>query len=97
MALLTSIPRALAPDKGVGTMITPAHSSNAGAGGKAAASEAPSTRRVGGPQPTPRSPMKAVNLELPDYVWTELKIRAAHRQTSVRHVVMTALKEQVHN
>ncbi|MEA2879467.1 MAG: hypothetical protein QOF14_4663 [Hyphomicrobiales bacterium] len=40
---------------------------------------------------TPRSRMKTTNLELPDYVWTELKIRAADRQTSVRHVVMTAL------
>ena len=36
--------------------------------------------------------MKTVNLELPDYVWTELKIRSAHRQTSVRHIIMTALK-----
>jgi hypothetical protein len=25
-------------------------------------------------------------------VWTELKIRAAHKQTSVKHIVMTALK-----
>jgi plasmid stability protein len=33
-----------------------------------------------------------VNLELPDYVWTDLKIRAAHKQTSVRHIVMTALQ-----
>ena len=41
---------------------------------------------------TPRSRMKTVNLELPDYVWTDLKIRAAHKQTSVRHIVMTALK-----
>lgn len=36
--------------------------------------------------------MKTVNLELPDYVWSDLKIRAAHQQTSVRHIVMTALK-----
>ncbi|HEV7276573.1 MAG TPA: hypothetical protein VGN80_09825 [Devosiaceae bacterium] len=42
-------------------------------------------------QPTPRSRMKTLNLELPDYVWTELKIRAAQRQTSLRHVVMAAL------
>jgi hypothetical protein len=40
---------------------------------------------------TPRSRMKTVNLELPDYVWTELKIRAVQRQTSLRHVVMQAL------
>jgi hypothetical protein len=36
--------------------------------------------------------MKTVNLELPDYVWTELKIMAVQQQTSLRHVVMTALK-----
>lgn len=42
-------------------------------------------------EPTPRSRMKTLNLELPDYVWTELKIRAAQRQTSLRHVVMAAL------
>jgi len=41
---------------------------------------------------TPRSRIKTVNLELPDYVWTDLKVRAAHKQTSVRHIVMTALK-----
>jgi len=35
--------------------------------------------------------MKAVNLELPDYAWTELKIRAAKEQVSVRHIIMTAL------
>lgn len=42
-------------------------------------------------EPTPRARMKTLNLELPDYVWTELKIRAAQRQTSLRHVVMAAL------
>ncbi|MEZ5817402.1 MAG: hypothetical protein R3D44_10000 [Hyphomicrobiaceae bacterium] len=44
------------------------------------------------PGATPRSRMKTVNLELPDYVWTDLKIRAAHAQSSVRHIVMAALK-----
>ncbi len=40
---------------------------------------------------TPRSQMKTVNREVPDYVWTELKIRVARSQVSVRHVVMSAL------
>lgn len=39
------------------------------------------------------SRLKTVNLELPDYVWTELKIRAAHQQTSLKHVVMKALRK----
>lgn len=43
---------------------------------------------------TPRSRMKTINLELPDYVWTDLKIRSAHQQVSVRHLIMHALKGQ---
>lgn len=35
--------------------------------------------------------MKSFNLELPGYGWTELKIRAAQRQTSLKHVVLSAL------
>jgi hypothetical protein len=36
--------------------------------------------------------MRAVNVELPDYVWIELKMRAAREMVSVQHVMMTALK-----
>jgi hypothetical protein len=43
---------------------------------------------------TPRSRMKPVNIELPDYAWTDLKIRAAKEQVSVRHIIMAALREQ---
>jgi hypothetical protein len=42
---------------------------------------------------TPRSAMHKINFEAPDYLSTELKINAAHKQTSVRHVIMTALRE----
>ena len=42
---------------------------------------------------TPRSRMKALNIELPDYAWTELKIRAAKEQVSVRHIIMAALTQ----
>ena len=55
-----------------------------------ATTDAPETRAGGGP--TPRSRMKSVNLELPDYVWTDLKIRAAREAVSVRHILMTALR-----
>jgi hypothetical protein len=37
--------------------------------------------------------MKSLNLDLPTYAWTEMKIRAAQQQTSLRHVVMTALRK----
>lgn len=83
----------LARDKGVGTMIKTTEPEPQGEkGGSAVARPAP----VILPEPpakgaTPRSRMKSSNIELPDYVWTELKIRAAQRQSSVRHIVMTAL------
>ena len=37
--------------------------------------------------------MKSVNVELPDYAWTELKIRSAHQQASVRDIIMAALQK----
>ena len=44
-------------------------------------------------QATPRSRMKSLNVELPDYVWVELKSRAAREMVSVRHVIMRLLTE----
>lgn len=96
----------LARDKGVGAMVKasdaqPPPEPKAGQGAMPAASRTappatrPAPRAEAKPpehEPTPRSRMKTVNLELPDYVWTDLKIRAAHAQTSVRHIVMAALQ-----
>lgn len=59
-----------------------------------AASPAPGSTERQATEATPRSRMKAVNIELPDYAWTELKIRAAKEQVSVRHIIMSALREQ---
>lgn len=84
----------LARDKGVGALVKPA----AGRGRQTPhtqleVSPPSDTAQVSNePQPTPRSRMKAVNIELPDYAWTELKIMAAKEQVSVRHIVMMALK-----
>ena len=58
------------------------------------ASAAPSSTERQATEATPRNRMKAVNIELPDYAWTELKIRAAKEQVSVRHIIMSALREQ---
>ncbi|OCK55440.1 hypothetical protein [Bradyrhizobium sp. LMTR 3] len=79
----------LAREKGVGTLQKPQKQGEQGP-------KTPSPVEALLPEPpasgaTPRERMKPLNTELPDYVWTELKIRAAHRQTSVRHVIMTAL------
>ena len=78
----------LAAEKGVGTIVKPV------ANGAGESKQAPKPQPQSGAATdtaTPRSEMKSLNLELPGYVWTELKIRAAQRQTSLKHVVMSAL------
>lgn len=79
----------LAADKGVGSLVKPLVN-GAGEGTRAAPAK-PKAEKAADAGGTPRSEMKSLNLELPGYVWTELKIRAAQRQTSLKHVVMTAL------
>lgn len=86
----------LAREKGVGALVKPV-ANRAGEAPRAEAKALPQTDTAqvsGDTQPTPRSRMKAVNIELPDYAWTDLKIRAAKEQVSVRHIIMTALKAQ---
>ena len=80
----------LAQDKGVSTLVTPQDLPQPGRD-----NAQPQAEPVIDPEtiPTPRSQMKNLNVEVPDYVWRDLKIRAAHRQTSVRHVLMLALKD----
>jgi hypothetical protein len=36
--------------------------------------------------------MKPLNIEVPDYAWIALKMRAAQEMVSVRHIIMSALK-----
>ena len=43
-------------------------------------------------QSTPRVRMKTLNIEVPDYAWIAIKMRAAQEMVSVRHVIMLALK-----
>lgn len=73
----------LAQDKGVATMVKPVPEQEAQV----------TPEPVLDPEsiPTPRSEMKNLNIEIPAYVWTELKVRAAHRGTTIRHVIMTSL------
>jgi hypothetical protein len=77
----------LAADKGVGALVKPV----ANRTGVGATRDQPRATSEGAPDVTPRSDMKSLNLELPAYVWTDLKIRAAQHQTSLKHVVMSAL------
>jgi hypothetical protein len=78
----------LAAEKGVGTIVKPVAN---GAGEGTSAPKPQPNADAATDAATPRSEMKSLNLELPGYVWTELKIRAAQRQTSLKHVVMSAL------
>jgi hypothetical protein len=86
----------LAREKGVGKLETPVRiDSRAGEGAAQVHPPALTSTIVQyADAATPRSKMKKVNFELPDYVWTELKIRAAHKQSSVRHVLMEALQTE---
>jgi hypothetical protein len=43
---------------------------------------------------TPRSRMRGLKIELPDYVWVALKKKAAEEMVSLRHVIMTALRDK---
>ncbi len=80
----------LAETKGVAKLVKPiANRAGEAAPKRQAATADKVVRSVGA---TPRARMKTINLELPDYVWTDLKIRAAKEQVSLRHIVMTALR-----
>lgn len=86
----------LAADKGVGKKQKPP-AGNGGAPAHAAVARPQTTELTDVPAAdsgaTPRSRMKGSNLELPDYLWTDLNIHAARIQTTVRHVTMAALKD----
>lgn len=80
----------LAEQKGVATLVKRAQETDEGA---------TLTRKpepVVDPEtiPTPRNRMKNFSIEIPDYVWKELKVRAAHRGTTIKHVIMTSLRAE---
>jgi hypothetical protein len=52
------------------------------------------TLRTAPKQATPRSRMKGLKIELPDYVWVALKKRAAEDMVSLRHIIMIALRDK---
>lgn len=83
----------LARNKGVATMVKTPPAAEEGMQAVVQASKAPEPVD---PElvPTPRSQMKNLNIELPDYVWRELKVRAAHRGTTIKHVIMTSLRAE---
>jgi len=82
----------LARDNGVGKFEKPLLNTGAEEGKPAAHVRAPKPANAQAPASKAAAKLKTVNLELPDYVWTELKIRAARQQSSLKHVVMKALR-----
>jgi hypothetical protein len=91
----------LAREKGVSTLVKPAQGEQGARISETSPAPAPAIASPGmatAPsdasfeEAPARTPMKTLNVELPDYVWTALKIRAAERKTSVRYVIMDALR-----
>ena len=88
---------AKAVEKGIPTLVTPKPEAiDPLAAAPAAADGKPTPRKAGragaSAQSTPRGRMKTLNIEVPDYAWIEIKMRAAREMVSVRHIIMTALK-----
>ncbi len=90
---------ARAAEKGIPTLVNPKAEPPAEVQPPATpnASEDPAPRKTGrgaAKEATPRSRMKGLKVELPDYVWIALKKRAAEEMVSLRHIIMTALREK---
>jgi hypothetical protein len=84
----------LAQRKGVGTLMKPANEAGEGARQQPRVQSAAKPEPAIDPDtiPTPRTQMQSVKIEIPDYVYTELRVRAAHRRTTIKHVIMTSLR-----
>jgi|GEM_PF-3582323 len=77
-----------AQDKGIPTLVTPQP--------KTKTTRKPSrtkTQNDTGLVATPRRRMRALTIEIPDYVWIDLKTRAAIEMISVRHLIMKSLQD----
>ena len=88
---------AKAAEKGIPTLVTPkAEPPTAEEPPMPRLAAAPAPRKPGRAQTqsTPRSRMKGLKIELPDYAWIALKKRAAEDMVSLRHIIMMALRAQ---
>lgn len=88
----------LAAKKGIGRLQGPAEPLKIGAPAPAPADTTPEPATTPAaplaPQPTPRSRIRSMNLELPDYVMRSLKEMALRDDCSVRHIIMRALAKE---
>lgn len=87
-----------AAEKGIPTLVKPAAVDPAIAAGIAVQTANPVAKPAKrAPLPKPvrqRDRMVSLNVEVPAYVWIELKTRAAQEMMSVKHFTLRALREQ---
>ena len=77
-----------AQEKGIPTLVTPQPKNKSIRKPAVAVTESEPAAEA-----TPRARMRALTIELPDYVWIELKTRAARKMISVRHLIMRMMQE----
>ncbi len=77
----------LALKKGVGKLIKPSVSSQ----------NPPSQPEPVSANTSPRTVMRPIKLDVPDYVWEELKIQSVTDRCSMRYIIMKALKASGYN
>ncbi len=86
---------AKAAEKGIPTLVTTKPSTAPDPAPLVAPPDESRARRLGrGPlnESTPRSRMKGLKIELPDYAWVALKKRTAEEMVSLRYFLMEALR-----
>jgi hypothetical protein len=84
---------AKAAEKGIPTLISPKIEMATTPVPPEAAIASPS-KSANASEITPRSRMKNLKVELPDYLWVELKKKAAEDMVSLRHVILSALRDR---
>lgn len=86
---------AKAAEKGISTIITPKPETQAlPAPPVPAAAIPPQPALHTPPQPKPQQRRITAKIDLPDYVWIELKKAAAERMVTLRHLIMSCLRMQ---
>ena len=90
---------AVAAEKGIPTLVNPKSETplEAVTPATAAAEIPPAPKKSAKANPleaTPRSRMKPLNIQLPDYAWVALKKRAAEEMVTARYFIMQILREK---
>jgi hypothetical protein len=76
--------QAKAVEKGIPTLVAPAPGAASAVTARKGARNAADS--------TPLAATKPLNVQVPDYAWVAIKIRAAQERVSIRYVIMSALR-----